>query len=103
MEPQVSAYSKMRRIKDAISQIPAILFSLFNVPGFVRPIDYPDRITGEYIKLRVTRRFTILPVNNREYWFRRLRGAPAPLSSPPPLLFKERGIKGSPRNLDFVG
>ncbi len=31
-------------------------------------------VTGDRIRIRVDRRFTVLTVNSREYWFRRLTG-----------------------------
>lgn len=44
------------------------------LPGFVRPIDFDDETTGHRIKIRVTRGYTIVSVDGRDYWFQRLTG-----------------------------
>lgn len=72
--PLSSPYTLRRRIRDAVVSFPKWLYTLFNVPGFVSPIDYPDRVTGDYIRIRVNQRFTVISVNNRDYFFRRLTG-----------------------------
>ena len=73
-EPQVSTYCIKRRIRDAITNFIGSLCALFRLPGFVRNIDYADKVTGDYIQIRVGRRFTIISVNGRDYWFRRFTG-----------------------------
>jgi len=72
--PEYSRYSFKRRIKDVIDGIPRYLYSLFNLPGFVRSVDYADNVTGDHIRIRVGWRYTVVAINNREYWFRRVTG-----------------------------
>lgn len=74
-EPKFSRYCIARRIKDTILRLAEWLCSLLNLPGFVRPIDYPDKVTGDRIQIRIGRRYTVITVNNRDYWFRRVTGA----------------------------
>ena len=37
-------------------------------------MDYADNVTGDHIRIRVGRRFTVVAINNREYWFKRISG-----------------------------
>lgn len=74
MELQFSDYSIRRRLRDTIGQAFLKMFASVNLPAFVRPIDYCDRVTGNRIKVRNTLRYTIISVNNRDYWFRRISG-----------------------------
>ena len=72
--PQTETYNIRRRIRDSLFSIPGYLYTLFNLPGFVEPIDYIDRLTGDCIRIKIDRRFTIISVNSRDYWFRRTSG-----------------------------
>lgn len=74
LPPSSSPYTFRRRIRDIIFQFPNQLLTLINAPGFVVPIDFTDKVTGDYIRIRVTSRFTVISVNHRDYWFRRLAG-----------------------------
>ena len=47
---------------------------LFRAPGFVRPFDYEDPMTGEHVKVKTSPRYTILTVGCREYFFLRESG-----------------------------
>lgn len=44
------------------------------VPGFVRPLELRDRVTGNHIKIVVSPRYTTISVNNRDYYFYRENG-----------------------------
>lgn len=44
------------------------------LPGFIRPHRIEDRVTGDTVVIRVSRRFTTVSVNGRDYYFRRLTG-----------------------------
>lgn len=70
-----SPYHLGRRIKDTILQIPLLLIKLFRLPGFVQPLDYADKVTGDRIRVRVGKGYTIISVNHRDYWFKRTTGA----------------------------
>jgi len=70
-----SPYSIRRCVKDAIGELPLRVFRLLRLPGFIRAIEYADKVTGDYIRIRVGLRYTVVAVNNREYWFRRVTGA----------------------------
>jgi hypothetical protein len=72
--PKSSPYHLGRRMKDIILQIPLLLITLIRLPGFVRSIDYADKLTGDRIRIRVNRSYTIISVNHRDYWFRRSTG-----------------------------
>lgn len=72
--PKSSPYTLSRCIWDIISQFPNQILTFLNAPGFIRGIEYPDRVTGDYISIRVNKRFTVISVNNRDYYFRRLTG-----------------------------
>ena len=69
-----SNYGIPMRIKDAIRELAGHLFLFLNLPGFVKPIEYADKFTGDYIRIRVGKWFTIISINNRDYWFRRITG-----------------------------
>lgn len=69
-----SPYTPQRRIRDFIALIPNRLFMFLCIPGFVKPIDYPDIVTGNRIRIMVGLRFTVITVNNRDYYFRRCTG-----------------------------
>ena len=69
-----SPYTLQRRLQNLPLNILRYLFTLFNIPGFVKSIEYADRITGDYISVRVLPRFTRVSINNRDYYFRRLTG-----------------------------
>lgn len=71
---QSSPYTFQRRLRDLPPSILRYLFTLFNIPGFVKPIEYADRKTGDYISVRVSPRFTVVSINNRDYYFRRFTG-----------------------------
>ena len=74
LPPKSSPYTLRRRIRDITSKFPNQILTLFNVPGFVTPIEYADRVTGDYISIRIDKYFTVISVNNRDYYFRRLTG-----------------------------
>jgi len=38
------------------------------------PINYADRISGDYISIRINKYFTVISVNNRNYYFQRATG-----------------------------
>ncbi|HUU93732.1 MAG TPA: hypothetical protein VM238_21275 [Phycisphaerae bacterium] len=42
--------------------------------GKVRPISIDDPLTGTHLELRVGSTFTVIAVNGRDYYFRRLDG-----------------------------
>jgi len=69
-----SPYHLGRRVKDVIFGIPLLLIGLFRLPGFVQPIDYADKVTGDRFRVCVGKRYTIISVNHRDYWFRRSTG-----------------------------
>lgn len=72
--PLSSPYSIRMRIRDATYQFIRYIYALLNIPGLVRPLEYADRVTGDFVRIKVTRRFTIISVNHRDYWFKRLTG-----------------------------
>lgn len=74
LSPKSSPYTLRRRIRDIISQSSNQILTFFNAPGFVTPIDYADRVTGDYISIRINKYFTVISVNNRDYYFRRFTG-----------------------------
>ena len=69
-----SPYSMRRRLVDTANQLLDWVLRRVNAPGFVRPLDFADQVTGDRIRIRITGRFTVFTVNNREYWFRRGSG-----------------------------
>lgn len=73
-EPQFSTYNTIKRIRDAIYQLIGIICGLLRLPGFVRSIEYADKVTGDYVRIRIGRRYTIVSVSDRDYWFNRLTG-----------------------------
>ena len=69
-----SPYTLRRRLRDLPFGLLRLFFTLFNIPGFVKPLEYADRVTGDYISIRISPRFTVFSVNNRDYYFRRFTG-----------------------------
>lgn len=50
------------------------LLQKLGAPGFVRPIDYSDPVTGQRIKIRTSPLYTILSVDAKEFFFLRETG-----------------------------
>ena len=73
-EPQDSSYGAKRYIKDVVAQIPGQLCSLLHLPGFIQAMDYADMVTGDRIIIHIGRRYTVITINSRDYWFRRISG-----------------------------
>lgn len=46
----------------------------FSAPGLVQSLDFHDQVTGSHIRIHPGMGFTIISVNNRDYWFSRLTG-----------------------------
>ena len=44
------------------------------VPGVIQPLDFEDPLTGTRLEIRVTPLFTIVQINGRDFYFRRLSG-----------------------------
>lgn len=109
VEPQTSRYGVARWTKDAMAEIPERVCLLLNLPGVVQPIDYPDMVTGDRIRVQVGKRFTVISVNNRDYYFKRFTGrfdgtgyvCPAPKSES--LYCTPADILGSTRPLSWWG
>lgn len=72
--PESSPYTLTRHFRDIIHQLPSQILAFLNAPGFIRGIEYSDKVTGDYISIRVNKRFTVISVNNRDFYFRRLTG-----------------------------
>ena len=51
-----------------------VLATRLGMPGFVKNLDLVDEVTGQIISIRVESLFTMLSVNGRDYYFRRLTG-----------------------------
>lgn len=45
-----------------------------SVPGLLRPMLYDDPVTGDRVQVSIGSRFTVLTVNGRDFYFRRLSG-----------------------------
>ena len=45
-----------------------------SILGFVRPVEIHDSVTGQHIRISVGRYFTVISVDGRDYYFRRLTG-----------------------------
>jgi len=73
--PKSSPYHLGKRIKDIILEIPLLLIKLFRLPGFMQPIDYADKVTGDRIRIRISKRDTIISVNHRDHCFKGTSGA----------------------------
>ena len=71
---QSSPYTFQRRLQDLPPSILRHLFTLFNIVGFVKPTEYVDRVTGDYISVRISPTFTVISINNRDYYFKRFTG-----------------------------
>lgn len=50
------------------------LLQLAGAPGFVRPIEYTDQVTGQRVKVRTSPRYTIVSVDSLELFFIRESG-----------------------------
>lgn len=44
------------------------------VPGAVQPMTYRDELTGQSVEVAVSALYTVLTINGRDYYFRRLSG-----------------------------
>jgi hypothetical protein len=71
-EPISQDYNKYRKLRDIVLNL---LYRFVNpLPGFIRNIEIPDRFTGDFVKVNVGVRYTIITVNNRDYYFNRITG-----------------------------
>lgn len=52
----------------------ARLLNRAGVPGAIQPMSYHDNLTGQQIDVRVGMLFTVLTVNEHDYYFDRMTG-----------------------------
>jgi hypothetical protein len=50
------------------------LFCNFHIPGFIKPIELHDEVTGYQVNIKVSPHFTKLSINGRDFYFHRLTG-----------------------------
>lgn len=50
------------------------MLNRWRVPGTVQPMIYDDDLTGTHLEVRVSPLFTVVQINGRDYYFRRLNG-----------------------------
>ncbi len=74
MEVETSNYHIGRRIADIIRELPGKILQWLRLPGVLQPMDFPDKFTGDRIVIKTNERFTVVSVNNRDYYFRRVSG-----------------------------
>ena len=58
------------RLKEAACR----LLDWMHVPGFVRPLEINDPVSGHRIRISASHLFTVISINGRDYYFRRLSG-----------------------------
>ncbi len=57
-----------------LKQFAGNLLNGLGVPGFVRPLEIQDTLTNTYVQVRVSGFFTVISIDGRDYYFRRLTG-----------------------------
>ena len=60
--------------KDRIKTGIASVFDFIGIPPMVNDVDIPDYASGIYLRISHSKRFTIVSVNGRDFWFNRLTG-----------------------------
>ncbi len=50
------------------------ILNYFHIPGFVKPFKTVDKLTAIHIEVRLSGFFTVISINGRDYYFRRLSG-----------------------------
>lgn len=66
--------SFVRRARQWLHEASLNLLHLVGAPGVIRAMRCEDPVTGQSIQVRVDKRFTVLSVNGRDYYFRRITG-----------------------------
>lgn len=57
-----------------ITDFIADTLNLLRAPGFVRPIDIQDELTGAHLKVQITTLYTIITVDGNDFYFERITG-----------------------------
>lgn len=57
-----------------IKQRVGYLLNSLGVPGFVKPTKVYDRLTNSHLEVRLGGFFTVVSVDGKDYYFRRLTG-----------------------------
>jgi len=50
------------------------IMMIFKIPGFIKPMETYDRLTNSYIKVQTTKYYTIISINGKDFYFKRLTG-----------------------------
>ena len=72
--PTYSPYTAHRRLKDWVQSLVFGLLGTLRFPGLIKPLVYKDAVTGDFLQIETRKRFTVLSVNGRDYYFRRWTG-----------------------------
>lgn len=66
--------SALSRFRGATRETLCRILDFFRVPGFVRKLEFHDKLTNTNIKIEPSFLFTVISINGRDYYFRRLSG-----------------------------
>ena len=72
--PAVSSDRPQHRCSTRIRELMGSLLNRLGVPGFVRPVEFTDKLTGRTIQIDTGPLFTRVCVDGRDYYFKRLNG-----------------------------
>jgi len=72
--PPASNASLLQILKARAKASAGALLNRIRVPGMIVPMEIVDSVTGQTINIIVNSRFTLVRVNDRDYYFDRLSG-----------------------------
>ncbi len=50
------------------------LLNVLGLPGLIKPLEIHDTLTNTYVQVRVSGFFTVISVDGRDFYFKRLTG-----------------------------
>lgn len=72
--PSYNRASRWETIKTRLREAMGRFLNRRRVAGAVQPINFNDPLTGNHIEVVINPLFTVLSVNGRDYYFKRLTG-----------------------------
>lgn len=62
-------------LREGLGEFAGKFLNWFGVAGFVQPMEIKDTLTGSSVSVRVSGYFTVITIDGREFYFKRLTGA----------------------------
>jgi hypothetical protein len=72
--PPILGASWLEKIRGELKQGLGRFLNVLRFPGLVKPLEIHDTLTGTYIQVRVSGFFTVISIDGRDFYFKRLTG-----------------------------